>query len=249
MKIRSTLPPHAQSPSATTSLPVASGPHGLPLLGSLLPYFRYGLYQLVFDTWHTYGSPFRLRLGPQTITFVSEPDQIAVLVAHQDELSKGAGYADLRQSIFGNGLLASDDPYWGQQQRLMRPYFSAQAVKQTGPLMIRAAQTWLARWQQQSAPAAPPIEVMGEMQHLTMGIISQVLLSQDIGTDERALGEAFRMVMEYLSTLGSGLGLVRRVVPTPATRRYRRASALIVTWANTLIAARRVMQARPHDVL
>lgn len=249
MKTR--IAPHplpAVRESQRSSVSRAPGPKGLPVLGSIPRYFAQGFYRLVLDTWHQYGSPFELRLGPQHLIFLAEPSHIKqVVVARRDCYAKGKGYTDFRRGL-GAGSVALDGEAWRARRILVQPFFTEKAVKQYLPSMMEVVQETVTRWQR-LAETREQVDVAEEMMQLALRIIARAVFSLDVGVQAASLERDFRIVFSYIADLGSGLGALRRLVLTPGTIRFRRASERLIAFMRHQIQTHRAQIMRPADVL
>lgn len=240
------LPAHPAGPTPPPKL--APGPRGVPLLGNLPAYFSRGFYRLVMDAWQKYGSPFRLRLGPMHLTFISKMGDIKhILAIHQEGYSKGKGYDDYRIGL-GCGIVTLDGTEWLARRKLLQPFFTEQAVRQYAPLMTEAAAEVATRWQS-FAKTGQGVDVLQEMQRLSLSIILRAVFSRETGIDVAQMERDFQIVLLYLSDLSSGLGVIRKLLPTPARRRFGHAKGRLDALILRQIDERRAEPHRPPDVL
>jgi cytochrome P450 len=243
------VPPlvHQAASEKASYLPVAPGPHGLPLLGTLLPYFRQGLFQLALDTRRRYGTPFRLKLGPQHLTFLDRPEDVQqVLAGNKGNYPKAATYADYRLGL-GQGIITLDPPEWLPRKLLLQPYFTERAVKAYAPLIVEEAARLIARWQA-AASQHQVVDMAEELMRLALRIIMRVVGS-DGGPAVEQIERDFRVILLYISNLSTGVGILRRLFPTPGRTRFQRARMRLRAAMLHQVYIRRVQKPRVPDVL
>src|SRR6266508_2917536 len=111
--------PRTERTDAPSVRRLAPGPHGTPLLGSVLDLQRRGQVRFFLESWRAYGDVVRFRLGPFVGHILAHPDYIQhVLVSNAQNYSKGPSYAKA-QSVILCGLLTSEGDLWRRQRRLV----------------------------------------------------------------------------------------------------------------------------------
>jgi cytochrome P450 len=185
-----------------------------------------------------YGDFVPLRFGPQLVIHVADPDAIeSVLVTHRRQFIKSVAVRALRP-VAGNGLFLSEGEFWLRQRRLLQPAFHRERMGAYGETMVHAAERLLATW-----PPGEVRDVHQEMTRLTMEIVAKTLFDADVQTEAAEVGAAITEALAALNTrLGSLWLLVPDRVPTPSSRRLRRAVRRLDALVYRMIAERRAEQ-------
>jgi cytochrome P450 len=157
-----------------------------------------------------------------------------VLVDNQDNYAKNAEY-DLLAVAFGRGLVTDlDDEQWRRNRRLVQPIFAKHRVDALSPQMTAAAVAAARRWQAHEA-SGQPLDVVAEMNYVTLDIIARTMFGVDL-SDE--LAEQLRVDFARLLTLfgygfiGGGSRPLRRRAdrhrsPRLAINRLRRGASIL----------------------
>ncbi len=157
-----------------------------------------------------------------------------ILVDNQDSYAKNAEY-DLLAVAFGRGLVTDlDDEQWRRNRRLVQPIFAKHRVDALSPQMTAAAVAAAGRWQAHAA-GGQPLDVVAEMNYITLDIIARTMFGIDL-SDE--LAEQLRVDFARLLTL-FGYGFIgggsrplrrranRRRSPRLAINRLRRGASIL----------------------
>ena len=201
--------------------PLAPGPPGHFLLGSLLE-FRRDVLGLVVHSAAKYGDIVRVRLGPQIVHLVNHPDLI------EQVLQKRAANYDKRtrssasiKSVTGNSLLTCNGEFWKRQRRMDQPAFHHCQIARFADQMTAAATSMLGRWR--TGPQT--LDISSEMARLTYSIVGQTLFSFDTGEDAETVEKAMRVILPHVFNRLGNLVNLPLWFPTPANRRFRRSLA------------------------
>lgn len=201
--------------------PLAPGPPGHFLLGSLLE-FRRDVLGLVVHSAAKYGDIVRVRLGPQIVHLVNHPDLI------EQVLQKRAANYDKRtrssasiKSVTGDSLLTCNGEFWKRQRRMDQPAFHHCQIARFADQMTAAATSMLGRWR--TGPQT--LDISSEMARLTYSIVGQTLFSFDTGEDAETVEKAMRVILPHVFNRLGNLVNLPLWFPTPANRRFRRSLA------------------------
>jgi cytochrome P450 len=219
------------------------GPKG-SWLGGNLGQFRRGRLEFYTSCVRTYGDFVSLRFGPYRIILVSDPDAIEqVLVTNARNFSKHFALR-INPLILGNGLLTSEGDFWLRQRRLIQPAFQRSRLVSYCPAFVNLTRRMLERWQ-----PGREVDILTEMERLTLDIAGQTLFGADVEDDARAVGAALRVAQDcFIARFGS---LIRLPVgwPTPNNIRFRRAVRQLDTILYRIIDERRRSTTDRDDVL
>src|SRR5277367_5956214 len=193
------------------------GPRG-SWLGGNLAQFRRGRLDFYTSCVRTYGDFVSLRFGPHRIILVSDPDAIEqILVTNARNFSKHFALR-LNPLVLGNGLLTSEGDFWLRQRRLIQPAFQRGRLASYGPVFVSLTQRMLERWQ-----PGQEVEILTEMERLTLDIAGKTLFGADVEDDARNVGAALRAAQDSFIARFSSMLSVPLSWPTPRNIRFRRA--------------------------
>ena len=147
-----------------------------------------------------HGGLARIRILHRRLIAVSHPDFLRqILVTRHESYERSFHYRTSR-AIVGEGLLTTDGPYLRLRRRQIQPAFRPEAMERVLPAACSAVGEMFERWEG-CRELGETVDVVSEMQVLTLTIMGRALLSAGMSPGEAAvLGGALR----------SGLGWVRR---------------------------------------
>jgi cytochrome P450 len=136
------------------------------------------------------GDVVRYTTGYFPACLINHPDYIRH-VFQTGNYVRGA----LLKLVLGEGLLASEGPYWRSQRRLMQPSFQHERITQLGAMMTQITRGRLERWENH-ARARRPIDMEDEMTDLTLRIIGKTLFGIDWNDELDGLREAITLLVD-----------------------------------------------------
>jgi cytochrome P450 len=223
------------------------GPRGHWLLGSM-PEFLADNLGFITRVAREYGDVARYRMAHMSWYQVNHPDGIArILQENWRNYGKGALTLGVLRPVAGNGLLLSEGAFWLRQRRLMQPTFNHRNVAAFGEMMVEATCRMLDRWQRY--PAGELVDILQEMSHLTLDIVSQALFSTRVGDEAGAIGQAVTTLVEDIGYRFEVPFYPPPAVPTPRNLRRRAALAALDRTVYGIIAARRSGETAGDDLL
>jgi cytochrome P450 len=149
--------------------------------------------------------------------------------------------------LTGNGILTSEGDFWLRQRRLMQPAFHRQNLAKLVPLMVSAAEIFVA--EQEASGLGKPIDILDEMMKLALRIAGTTLFSTDITAEADDIGRAYRVAFEYVSRRMNSPPLIPAWLPTPGNLAFARAKRLLDRVVLGMIAGRRKAASGPADLL
>lgn len=193
-----------------------SGPRGLPLLGSLIPFARDPLAFLTENT-QRYGRSFRFSVGPMRFQMLGTPEALReVLVERADRYRKGPGYDGMRV-VLRSGSFVAEGPQWRERRTAIQPLFRPERLSEQLPAIAGAVDDAVAEL---SPGRLDPQAVATTM---AMDVVGRLLF----GASLRALGEPMRVAIDdcihFAYTYGNEPLHPPLWLPTPGRLRYRRA--------------------------
>jgi cytochrome P450 len=168
----------------------------------------------------------------------THPDHVKhVLQDNHTNYGKGPLYPRLKP-VVGEGLVTSEGELWLRQRRLSQPAFTRDRVTTFASAMTARTAAMLDRW---AAPAASgdPVNVHTEMMKLTLAILGDTVFGLDLSRGSDAITQAVTTALEITNRRVYSLVPPPLWWPTPETRRYRRALAILDDVVGDLIARKR----------
>ena len=173
--------------------------------------------------------------------------------AHVQAILHSENYrrASLVKITLGEGLLATDGPYWRSQRKLMQRNFMPSRVAPFASIISRHAEATARSWAA-AAKSGKAIDVTAEMTQLTLRIIVEALFSEDMPA-QRGI-ELCDAITQTLVDLGE---ISWMIFGSPMTfgpnssAKLAASKAVIDRVCYEMIAARRAQapQSRPRDLL
>jgi cytochrome P450 len=198
------------------------GPRGLPLLGSVFPFLRHGIFEAFTSLAQRYGPCHRLPLPlGHTAVCLAHPDGVErVLRSNRENYPKGSVY-DGARLLLGNGLVTAEGEEWQRHRDLAQPAFKNAQLARYLQTMGECTEDMLARWR--CLPKGEVFDLGAAMTRLTLAIVGRTLFGLDLshlGSEARG---AFRDGLRGIGSRGPGPLQVPLWLPTPVNRRFRRA--------------------------
>jgi cytochrome P450 len=195
-----------------------------------------------------YGYLVHFPLRHRSFYLVTHPADIARVLHenHRNYRKQTRTYAKIR-GLLGDGLVTSDGDVWRRQRRLMQPAFQHQQIAGFAPIVTELAGAVLESWR---APErrGEPIDIGGEMTHLTLGIVGRTLFGDEIRHGSDRVSTAISTALEHTARRAEGF-FDPGGIPTPGRRRFRRALAQLDELVYSLIEERRGEGPGRHDLL
>lgn len=210
-------PPLGRAKDGTAPAPriqVRTPPPSSALLGHVPELRRDPLGMLL--AWNRdYGDVVRVKVRHWSYILYHPDDVKHVLVSHQSRYHKG-DVLQLGHRVFGQGLLASEEPLHLSQRHLMQPAFHREALQSYGSTMVerafRAAEGW---------GAEREVDISAEMMRLTLGIAAKTLFGLDDVAETQALAEAVDTAQKWIFLRQNSALRLPDWVPSPLNHRYR----------------------------
>jgi enediyne biosynthesis protein E7 len=188
-----------------------------------------------------YGDAARLTIGPKVLYFFNHPEHAKhVLADNSANYHKGIGLAQAKRAL-GDGLLTSEGDLWREQRKIIRPAFQQRRISQQAGIVADEAAKLVDRLRAHRGGA--PVDVMGEVTGLTLGVLGRALLDADLD-GFGSVGESFEAVQEQAMFEMVTLGAVPTWVPLPKQLRFRKARRELQRVVDHLVAER---GAHPRD--
>ncbi|MER7209730.1 cytochrome P450 [Streptosporangium sp. NPDC020072] len=191
-----------------------------------------------------YGDAVRISLGPKTLYFFNHPDHAKhVLADNSAGYHKGIGLVQARRAL-GDGLLTSEGELWRKQRRMIQPAFQHRRIAQQAGAVAEEAAGLVGRLR--AHREGEPVDVLGEVTALTLGVLGRTLLDADLGAFG-SVAHSFEAVQDQAMFEMVTLGAVPTWLPLPRQLRFRRAREQLQRVVDRLVAERSARGAAEGD--
>ncbi|HEV2149383.1 MAG TPA: cytochrome P450 [Longimicrobiaceae bacterium] len=191
-----------------------------------------------------HGDVAGMRFGPRRVTLLGHPELVReVLVTRHKSFIKS--YALQRARVLlGEGLLTSEEPLHLRQRRLAQPAFHRERIAAYAADMVAYAARMAEEWRD-----GAETDVAREMNRLTLGIAGKTLFGAEVEGEAEEIARALTEALGLFKRLTNPLGPLLDRIPTPATRRMRRARTRLDDTIHRIIADRRAEGTDRGDLL
>jgi cytochrome P450 len=225
----------------------APGPKRPQLLMGNLGQMRSNPFQLLLTAQREQGDIARLRLGPYTVHSVTHPDLIQyVLQDNNKNYIRGKMYEQFK-CFMGEGLLTNDGAAWVNHRRMAQPLFNRRSVDTMVSTMTLLSAAMIDEWER-LARNREVFDLVPEMMHLSLGILSRVMFSTDISDEAKQLASAVRFSLTAMIFSGSMSQLLPSWLPLPYNLRVKRDRRSLHDVMDRLIADHQG-EGRPDDLV
>ncbi|GAA2359899.1 cytochrome P450 [Catellatospora methionotrophica] len=193
-----------------------------------------------------YGDAARIPVGHKTLYLFNHPDHAKhVLADNAANYHKGIGLVHARRAL-GDGLLTSEGELWRKQRKVIQPAFQSKRIAAQAGAIALEAQALVT--QLRTFEGQGPVDVVGEMTGLTLGVLGRTLLDADLGTFA-SIGAMFGVVQDQAMYELETLSAVPAWLPTSRQRRFRQARQNLEGIVDQLVEQRRARTEDRDDVL
>ena len=207
------------------------------------------------------GPLYELKLFGQRVVLVNSAE-LAAELCDESRFAKAIPSAvAVMRAFVGDGLVTAynDEPNWRLAHDLLVPAFTQGAMRRYHPVMVRASDELLARWDRAAGnPAAEPVDVPGDMTRVTLETIGRAGFSQSFGSFDGDAQHPFVAAMVAVLAESQRAALMAavpgsRVFARVAERNYRQKVRYLWEFVDDIIARRRAASdgdgAGPDDLL
>ncbi|HTP60765.1 MAG TPA: cytochrome P450 [Burkholderiales bacterium] len=180
------------------------------------------------------------------IYFVNDAEYVKrILLDNLANYPKSATYRNNLRPFLGNGLLISEGDFWKRQRRLAQPAFHLRRLKALAAAMAEAAAGMSQGWQHGKV-----IDVMAEMNAVTMDIVARTLFGADVSGDIVQVGEAMAVLQEETGRVtATAFFDLPEFLTRPRGGRFKEAVATLDRIVSRIIAERRASGETRDDLL
>lgn len=183
--------------------------------------------------------------GGQRGHFLFHPDHVrAVLVDHAKHVTKDTpGFSALRL-LLGNGLVTSDGAFWLRQRRIAQPAFHRARIFALGGRMVELTRRTADEWSA-AARAGVTVDVAESMMRLTLRVVADTMLGQDVERDAAGVGRAITHLLHDLNERIVRPWSPPLAWPTPRNRRFAESRGTVARVVDEAIARKRAKPDAP----
>jgi cytochrome P450 len=210
----------------------------------MLPEFRRNAPQVLLRAAREHGDIAEIRLGPQRIFAVANPEWIRdILVTNQTNFTKSR-MLERAKVLLGEGLLTSEGEFHTRQRRLSQPAFHRERLIGYGAAMVDCASKTRAGWSNGAT-----LDIAREMNHLTLAIVARTLFSADVSAEADEIRAALTDVLGLFEMVLAPFSEWFEKLPLPSVRRFERARDRLDETIYRIIAQRRAHLTDSGDLL
>ena len=189
------------------------GPKGLPLIGSLIGYFRDPLGFLTKIS-EEYGDIVYFRLGSRRIYLLNDPEHIKdVLVTHNRNFTKSRAL-DRAKLVLGEGLLTSEGDFHLRQRRIIQPVFHYRRIKSYGDVMADHGSRTGGGWRN-----GDTVDIHEEMTRLTLAVVSKTLFDADVESESDEIVKSLTDIVNLFPRFIFPFSEILDYLPLPGNKR------------------------------
>ena len=211
---------------------VATGPKGLPFVGSLLPYLRDRLHFLE-NLRTTYGDIAAYRLGSRSFMLASHPDDVqAVMIKNTKNYPKATNMG----AVFGQGILTSEGELWRKQRKLIQPLFHPEHLLAVIPIIQEAARHAV---DELASAGKQKTDLEPVMMRLAFEVVGKALFGADLSRYHAELDPAMGAINRILTERLYALVQPPAWMPTRQNREFKHALETLDRIAYSIIGEKR----------
>jgi cytochrome P450 len=198
-----------------------------------------------------YGEAVRFRAGPPgmrlELYFLFHPvGAHRVLAGASANYRKDNVFYNEIRSLFGDGVLTSQDDQWQRQRRFLQPLFTSRRVMGYAATMGQAIEELAGQWRRR-APGV--VDLHDQMTRLTLRIVCRVLFGEDVNEAVPVVQRAFGPLGEAARQRAMAPVRLPLTWPTPVNRRAVRSQRALYGVCDEIIARRRSRSDRQEDLI
>lgn len=210
------------------------GPKGQFLLGSVMDFHHTPL-AFLMENARLYGDICRFSFMGIPAYQLNHPDDVrTLLVDSEGNFVKGMALESFRPLI-GKGLLLNEGESHRRQRRMMQPPFHRQRIAGYAEQMLQKTRECRDRWQD-----GQTVDMAEEMNRLTLGIAASTLFGSSLSDAEmKAVSDAVKAFTQWYHQSTHPLGLLYQLLPTRATRAFKKGKRALDQVVDRVIEERR----------
>jgi cytochrome P450 len=180
--------------------------------------------------------------GP--VYFFNHPDQVHAILQSTNFVR-----TPLVTIMMGQGLLASDGPFWKSQRKLVQPSFHEHCLHGYAPVVTEHALAMAARWESLAA-AGLPFDISSDIKHLALTVILKVMFSVTLSAEDLAkLCDAITTAINDLGAVAWTFFNISSQFTPSRSNLFREAKSAFDQIIHRIIAERRASTEGSRDLL
>lgn len=193
-----------------------------------------------------HGPLVALRFGPVRAFIVADPEAVHdVLVTKSKHYRKERRTKSAVNKMAGNGIIASEGPFWLRQRRMMQQGFTPQRMEGYANVVVDCANEMLGHW-----PGEGTLEVAREMSSLSLKFICQAMFQFEIsGVQAYDWADAAEVLSESVVQELGAMIPIPDWLPIPTKRRKQHARFVLEDAMRSIIRERRQAGVDKGDML
>lgn len=170
-----------------------------------------------------FGDLSHVRMGPIEWYQINTPDLIKeVFVTKSKIFGKTDRFKQILSTVDGQGLVLSEGEFWLRQRRIIQPSFNHDKLADYGRIMVEKTDQIIDGWKNEQK-----LDLLEEMTHTTLGVISKILFGLDVGDEAKKLGDAVNTISTCLYREFGDIFLFPEWLPLPSKIEKHKAVALL----------------------
>jgi FkbM family methyltransferase len=180
------------------------------------------------------------------IYFVNDAEYVKrILLDNLANYPKSATYRNNLRPFLGDGLLISEGDFWKRQRRLAQPAFHLRRLKVLAAAMGEAAAKMSLGWEHGKV-----IDVLAEMNAVTMDIVARTLFGADVSGDIGEVAEAMAVLQDETGRISATAFFdLPDWIVKPRSKRFEAAVATLDRIVGRIVAERRASGETRDDLL
>ncbi len=216
-------------------------PDGIPILGNGLAFTRDPVGAM--ESWASHGDLVHLTFLGESMYLVVHPEFIKqILVEEQHKFTIGPEQQETFAGIEDDAMTTATGDRWRRLRRAAHPAFTRDSIAEYGDAMAAVTARFVDEWAD-----GEPIDLHAEMRRLTVQILGETLLNEDLRGDEEIVTAAADALVDRTNFQRPGQ-LLPDWVPTPTDRRFRRTVNRLDSFVSDLVVDRQRADTPEEDV-
>ncbi len=219
------------------------GPRGLPVIGSLLHYFKDILGFLTKNS-ERYGDIVFFSLGPRNIYQISEPEYIKkVLITDSRNFIKSRAL-ERAKMVVGEGLLTNEGESHLRNRRVIQPLFHKKAIPNYIDAVISHTENLCRVWEDDAT-----VDINREMMFLTQSIVVDALFDSKVDREKKQLVDSLTTVMNSFPRLLFPFSEYLDKLPLPANYRFNKSISNLDEVVYSVVREKESAESNNYDLV
>jgi cytochrome P450 len=219
------------------------GPSGLPVIGSLVGYFRDPLGFLTRIS-REYGDIVYFTLGSRRIYLLNNPEYIKDVLVTQNRSFTKSRALNRARIVLGDGLLTSEGDFHLRQRRIIQPVFHYKRINSYGDVMAEYGSRTGGGWKN-----GDTVDIHGEMTRLTLAVVSKTLFDADVESESDEIVKSLTDIVNLFPRFVFPFSEILDYLPLPGNKRGLLAVSRLDNVIYRLIDERRRDSGQKDDLL